>query len=223
MRTNISTSTFSTTTPVSSVMTKMSFGILFTLVIAALTQALGLVPLLFGGVWGYGLMFAPLLISIYLGWNSSKMTESAIKRWFFIFAGVMGLSLSLIFQVYTGTSIALALVGTTVSFGALASWGYLTKRDISGLGPFLFAAIIGIIVASIVNIFIVSSQFQLVLNILTIIVFLGLTAYDVNRIKQIVDHSPEVEKTLWFAALSLYISFINIFTSLLQLTGTRSE
>lgn len=218
-----SASTLSTSTPISSVMTRMSFGVLFTLIIAALTQTLGLVPLLFGGVWGYGLMFAPLLISLYLGWNSAKMTESSIKRWFFIFAGVMGLSLSVIFQVYTGASIALALVGTAVSFGALASWGYVTKRDISGLGPFLFAALIGIIVASIVNLFVVSSQFQLILNILTIVVFLGLTAYDVNRIKQIVDYSPETEKTLWFAALSLYINFINIFTSLLQLTGTRSE
>ena len=151
------------------------------------------------------------------------MSESAIKGWFFAFAGVMGISLSLIFAAYTSASIVMALFGATVSFGALAFWGYFTKRDLSGLGPFLFAGVIGIVIASVVGMFFQSTAFQMTINVLAILIFLGLTAYDMNRIRDMFWNASasDVARWQWFGALSLYINFINIFVSLLQLLGDR--
>jgi FtsH-binding integral membrane protein len=205
------------------VLGRMSVGVLATLVFASIVQSLGLVPVLFGGLLGYVIIFAPLAMSLFLAWKGAGMSEETIKLWFFAFAATMGLSLSLIFQVYTGASIAMALVGTTVSFAALAGWGYFTKKDISSWGSFLFAGVIGIIVASVVNIFVASTALQMTLNVITILVFLGLTAYDMNRIRDMFwgASAGEIDRMQWFAALSLYINFINIFVSILQLFGNR--
>lgn len=208
---------------VAGVLGRMGVGVFATLVIAALVQSLGLVPVLFGGILGYVIIFAPLAMSLYIAFRGQNMSESTIKAWYFAFAGAMALSLSMIFQIYTGASIAMALVGTTVSFGALAFYGYFTKKDLSGFGPFLFAGVIGIIIASIVNIFVASTALQMTLNVITILVFLGLTAYDMNRIRDMFwgASESEVGRMQWFAALSLYINFINIFVSMLQLFGNR--
>jgi FtsH-binding integral membrane protein len=210
-------------TAVAGVLTRMTAGVIATLVLAGIVNALGLVPVLFGSVLGYVIIFAPLAMSLYLAWRGDSMSEPTIKAWFFAFAAVMGLSLSLIFSIYTSASIAQALVGTAVSFGALAGWGYFTKRDISGWGPFLFAGVIGLIVAGVVNIFVASTVLQMTLNVLTILIFLGLTAYDMNRIRDMFwsARSEEIGRMQWFAALSLYINFINIFVSMLQLFGNR--
>ena len=210
-------------TAIAGVLGRMSAGILATLIIAGIVNSLGLVPVLFSGILGYVIIFAPLVMSLYLAWKGDSLSESAIKAWYFAFAGAMGLSLSVIFAVYTSASIAQALIGTTVSFGALAGWGYFTKRDISGWGPFLFAGVIGLLVAGIVNIFVASTALQMTLNVLTILIFLGLTAYDMNRIRDMFwgASQSEVGRMQWFAALSLYINFINIFVSLLQLIGDR--
>jgi FtsH-binding integral membrane protein len=210
-------------TAIAGVLGRMSAGILATLVIAGIVNSLGLVPVLFSGILGYVIIFAPLVMSLYLAWKGDSLSESAIKAWYFAFAGVMGLSLSVIFAVYTSASIAQALIGTTVSFGALAGWGYFTKRDISGWGPFLFAGVIGLLVVGIINIFVASTALQMTLNVLTILIFLGLTAYDMNRIRDMFwgASESEVGRMQWFAALSLYINFINIFVSLLQLIGDR--
>jgi len=210
-------------TAIAGVLGRMSAGILATLIIAGIVNALGLVPVLFSGILGYVIIFAPLVMSLYLAWKGDDLSESAIKAWYFAFAAAMGLSLSVIFAVYTSASIAQALIGTTVSFGALAGWGYFTKRDISGWGPFLFAGVIGLLVAGIVNIFVASTALQMTLNVLTILIFLGLTAYDMNRIRDMFwgASESEVGRMQWFAALSLYINFINIFVSLLQLIGDR--
>jgi len=212
-------------TAVAGVLGKMGIGVFATLVFAAVVQSLGLVPVLFGGILGYVIIFAPLAMSLFLAWKGSEMSEGTIKLWYFAFAAAMGLSLSMIFHIYTGASIAMALIGTTVSFGTLAGWGYFTKRDISGWGPFLFAGVIGIIVASIANIFIESTALQMTLNVITILVFLGLTAYDMNRIRDMFWNASdsEIGRMQWFAALSLYINFINIFISILQLFGSRNE
>ena len=210
-------------TAVAGVLGRMAAGVLGTLIVAALISGLGLVPVLFAGIFGYVLIFAPLGMSLYLAWRGDSMSESTIKGWYWAFAAVMGVSLSLIFSVFTSASIAQALIGTTVSFGALAAWGYFTRRDISGWGPFLFAGVIGIIIASVVNIFVASSALQMTLNVLTILVFLGLTAYDMNRIRDMFWNATESEvgRMQWFGALSLYINFINIFVSMLQLFGNR--
>ena len=212
-------------TAVAGVLSRMTMGVFGTLIVAALISALGLVPVLFSGIFGYVLIFAPLAMSLYLAWRGDTMSESTIQAWYWAFAGVMGVSLSMIFSIYTSMSIAQALIGTTVSFGALATWGYFTRRDISGWGPFLFAGVIGIIIASIVNIFVASSALQMTLNVLTILIFLGLTAYDMNRIRDMFWNASEsdIGRMQWFGALSLYINFINIFVSMLQLFGNREE
>jgi FtsH-binding integral membrane protein len=210
-------------TAIAGVLGRMSAGILATLIIAGIVNSLGLVPVLFSGILGYVIIFAPLVMSLYLAWKGDSLSESAIKAWYFAFAGAMGLSLSMIFAVYTSASIAQALIGTTVSFGALAGWGYFTKRDISGWGPFLFAGVIGLLIVGIINVFVASTALQMTLNVLTILIFLGLTAYDMNRIRDMFWEAGESEvgRMQWFAALSLYINFINIFVSLLQLIGDR--
>ena len=212
-------------TAVAGVLGRMTLGVFATLVLAAVVNSLGLVPVLFGGLLGYVIIFAPLAMSLFLAWKGSEMAEGTIRLWLFAFAAVMGVSLSLIFAVYTSASIAQALVGTTVSFGALAFYGYFTKRDLSGFGPFLFAGVIGIIIASIVNMFVASTALQMTLNVLTILIFLGLTAYDMNRIRDMFwsASQDEIGRMQWFGALSLYINFINIFVSLLQLFGSKQE
>jgi FtsH-binding integral membrane protein len=210
---------------VAGVLSRMTLAIFMTMLIASLVTGAGLVPYMFGGLFGYVIIFAPLAMSLFLAWKGDSMSEDTIKMWFFAFASVMGLSLSLLFYAFTTASIVLALVGTTVSFGALAFYGYFTKKDLSGFGPFLFAGVIGLIVASIVNIFVASTALQMTLNVLCILIFLSLTAYDMNRIRDMFwsANENEVRRMQWFGALSLYINFINIFTSLLQLLGNREE
>ena len=208
---------------VAGVLGRMTLGIFATLVTASVISSMGLVPVLFSGLFGYVIIFAPLAMSLFLAWKGSEMSESTIKAWYFAFAAVMGVSLSLIMSLFTTASIANALIGTTVSFAALAGWGYFTKRDLSGFGPFLFAGVIGLIVVGVANIFIASTALQMTLNVLTILIFLGLTAYDMNRIRDMFwsASSDEIGRMQWFGALSLYINFINIFVSLLQLFGNR--
>lgn len=210
-------------TAVAGVLSRMTGGVFATMVVAALISSSGLVPVLFSGILGYVIIFAPLAMSLFLAFKGDSMSEGTIKGWYFAFAAVMGLSLSMLFAVFTTASIVQALIGTTVSFGALAAWGYFTKRDLSGWGPFLFAGVIGLIIASVVGIFVASTALQMTINVLTILIFLGLTAYDMNRIRDMFWNASESEvgRMQWFAALSLYINFINIFISLLQLFGNR--
>lgn len=210
-------------TAIAGVMGRMSAGVFFTMLSAACISTLGIVPLLFSGILGYVIIFAPLVMSLFLAWKGSEMEESTIKLWFFAFAAAMGLSLSLLFHVYTSASIATALVGTTASFGALAFYGYFTKKDLSGIGPFLYAGVIGLIVAGVINIFLASSALQMTINVISILVFLGLTAYDMNRIRDLFWNASEedIKRMQWFSALSLYINFINIFISMLQLFGNK--
>lgn len=213
------------TSALTGVFAKMSLAVLATLITAATIESLGLVPVLFSGFFGYVVVFAPLVMSLYLAWRGDSLSTAAIQAWFWAFAAAMGMSLSVIFQIYTGSSIATALIGTVASFSALAMWGYATKRDISSWGGFLFAGVIGLIVVSVVNIFVASTALQMVLNVITIVVFLGLTAYDVNRIRDMFWQAAdtEIDRVQWFAALSLYINFINIFVSLLQLLGSKDD
>ena len=210
-------------TAVAGVIGRMAGGVFATLVAAALIAAAGLVPVLFSGVVGWIIVFLPLVMSLFLAWRGSELTEQGIRLWYFAFAAAMGVSLSLLFYIFTSASIVMALMGTTVSFAALAGWGYFTKRDISNWGAFLFAGVIGLLVAGLLNIWLESSALQMTLNVLTILIFLGLTAYDMNRIRDMFwsAGAADITRLQWFGALSLYINFINIFVSMLQLFGNR--
>ncbi len=169
-------------------------------------------------------MLAPLAMVFFLSFRVSKMSLSAAQISFWAFAGLMGLSLSSIFLVYTGVSITRVFFITAASFGALSLYGYTTKRDLSGFGSFLMMGLFGIIIASLVNLFLQSTMMQFVISIIGVLVFAGLTAYDTQRIKEMYwvgDAAAAAGKKAIMGALSLYLNFINMFLMLLQLFGNQ--
>jgi uncharacterized protein len=171
-------------------------------------------------------MLAPLGFVLYLGVRMQQMSVGAAQIAFWLFAAVMGISLSSIFLVFTGQSIAQIFFITAATFGALSLWGYTTKRDISGWGSFLFMGVVGIVIAMLVNLFLQSSGLQFAISVIGVLVFAGLTAYDTQRIKDgylMVRHDATmVAKSAIMGALSLYLDFINMFIMLLNLFGNRN-
>ena len=168
-------------------------------------------------------MLAPLGFVFFLSAKIRTMSPSAAQMTFWAFAAVMGLSLASIFLVFTGASIARVFFITAGTFGAMSLYGYTTKRDLAAWGSFLFMGLIGIIIASLVNIFIASSALQFAISVIGVLVFTGLTAYDTQRIKEMyyeADASDVVTRKAIMGALSLYLDFINMFVMLLQLFGT---
>jgi FtsH-binding integral membrane protein len=144
---------------------------------------------------------------------------------FWIYAGLMGIGLAPLFLIYTATSVAKVFFITAGMFGAMSLWGYTTKRDLTSVGSFLFMGLIGIIIASLVNLFLQSGMMSLVISIIGVIVFTGLTAYDTQKIKEnydVVGHDGQLAgKSAIMGALSLYLDFINLFIMLLRLLGDR--
>jgi len=169
-------------------------------------------------------MLAPLGVVIYMSFGIRKMSVSKAQMTFWIFAALMGASLSSIFLVYTGTSITRVFFITAGTFGAMSIYGYTTKRDLTKLGSFLMMGLIGIIIASIVNIFMKSTMMYFVISIIGVLVFVGLTAYDTQKIKNMYVASDTGEimgKKAVMGALTLYLDFINLFIMLLRLFGQR--
>jgi FtsH-binding integral membrane protein len=172
------------------------------------------------------IMFAPLAFVLFFSFKINTMASSTARTLFYAFAAVMGLSLSSILLVYTGASVARAFFITSATFGALSLYGYTTKRSLAAMGSFLIMGLFGVIIASIVNIFLQSSAFQFGLSILSVLIFAGLTAWDTQSIKNMYlesDHYEVATKKSINGALMLYLDFINIFMSLLQLTGQRND
>jgi FtsH-binding integral membrane protein len=169
-------------------------------------------------------MLAPLGFVFYLSARISKMSVSTAQITFWLFASIMGLSLASVFIEFTQTSIARVFFITAGTFGAMSLYGYTTKRDLTKLGGFLFMGLIGIILASIVNIFVGSSALQFAISVIGVLVFVGLTAYDTQNIKNMYygGDSEEIgSKKALMGALKLYLDFINLFILLLQLFGQR--
>ena len=169
-------------------------------------------------------MLAPLGMVFFLAARVNKMRASTTQTVFWVYAGLMGLSLSYIFLVYTGGSITRVFFVTAGAFAGLSLYGYTTKRDLSAMGTFLVMGLIGIIIASIVNIFLVSSGLQFVISVLGVLIFAGLTAYDTQKIKSMyyeADGHEIAEKKAVMGALSLYLDFLNMFIFLLHLFGNR--
>lgn len=171
------------------------------------------------------LMLAPLGFVFFLSFRVYQMSVSAAQLTFWLFAAVMGASLSTIFLVYTGASITRVFFITAAAFAGLSLWGYTTRRDLSGWGTFLFMGLIGVIIAALVNIFLQSSALQFAISVIGVLVFAGLTAYDTQRIKdgyyEVAGNAQLAAKAAIMGALSLYLDFINMFTSLLYLFGER--
>ncbi len=172
------------------------------------------------------IMFAPLVAVLFLSFRISSMSVGAAQALFWGYAALVGLSLSSIFMVYTGQSIAQVFFITAASFGALSLYGYTTGRDLSGMGSFLFMGLIGIVIASIVNIFLASSALGFAISVIGVLVFAGLTAYDTQRIKEMYfegdDYATAGRKAI-MGALQLYLDFINMFVMLLQLFGQQRD
>ena len=170
------------------------------------------------------IMLAPLGVVFYMSFGIKKMSAAKAQGTFWIFAALMGASLSSIFLIYTGASITRVFFITAGTFGSMSIYGYTTKRDLTKLGSFLMMGLIGIIIASIVNIFMKSTMMYYVISIIGVLVFVGLTAYDTQKIKNMYlasDSGEIVGKKAVMGALTLYLDFINLFIMLLRLFGQR--
>jgi FtsH-binding integral membrane protein len=193
------------------------------LVSLAVASSPGLMAFLFTGVMKWIVIFAPLLMILAMTWIMQKATYSQARAMLHVFAALMGLSMSTIFVVFTTASIVSAFFGAAVLFGTMSIWGYFTKRSLESWGSFLMVGLIAVVITSIVNVFIGSSTLAMVVSAVAIIVFLGLTAYDTQRIRTEVSILESDNKAEILGALSLYMNFINIFISLLQLFGIRND
>jgi uncharacterized protein len=174
----------------------------------------------------YVVMLAPLGLVMWLSYGISRMQASTAQALFWIFAGVMGLSMASIFLHFTGASIARVFFITAGTFAAMSLYGYTTRRDLSQFGSFLIMGLIGVVIASIVNMFIASSALQFAISVIGVIVFTGLTAWDTQRVKEVYlesDPGDVLTKKALMGALTLYLDFINLFVMLLQLVGQRRE
>lgn len=203
----------------------MAVGLALTGAVAfATSTSTAMMQAIFGTPLQWVVMLAPLGFVFFLAARVEKMSTQAAQIAFWAFAAVMGLSLSSIFIVYTGTSIARVFFITAGTFAAMSLYGYTTKRDLSGFGGFLIMGLIGIIIASLVNLFMQSEAMQFVISVVGVLIFTGLTAYDTQRIKSVyraADSAGVAEKKAIMGALALYLDFINLFIMLLHLFGNR--
>ena len=177
-------------------------------------------------ILGWIVMFLPLVMVFAFGAAINRLSAAGAQLFFYVFAAVMGMSISWIFMAFTGVSIAQTFLITAIAFAGLSLWGYTTKKDISGWGSFLIMGLIGLILASIVNIFLQSSAMQFAISILGVLIFAGLTAYDTQNTKntylQMAGSDKDfIGKTAIMGALRLYLDFLNLFMFLLQFMGNR--
>lgn len=203
----------------------MASGLALTGIVAMLTaNSETLLQAIFGTPLAWVVMLAPLGFVFALSFGVQKMKLSTVQTLFWAFSVVMGLSMASIFLMYTQASIARVFFITAATFASMSLYGYTTKRDLSGWGSFLFMGLIGIIIASIVNIFLQSSALQFVVSVIGVLVFVGLTAYDTQKIKSIyaaTDSAVVSTKKAIMGALNLYLDFINLFLMLLRLFAER--
>ncbi len=173
---------------------------------------------------GWVAIVAPLGLVLYLSFRINKMSAATAQTAFWVFAGVMGIGLGLIVSAYTPVSVVRVFFITAATFGAMSLYGYTTKRSLASWGSFLFMGLIGVIIASVVNIFLASSALYFAISVIGVLVFVGLTAYDTQMIKEMyskADDSEVAGKKAIMGALRLYLDFINLFIMLLSLFGSR--
>lgn len=182
-----------------------------------------LMALLFGTALKWVVMFAPLVAILGMTFVMNRATQGQARAFLHGFAALMGLSMSTIFVVFTTASIVSAFMGAAILFGTMSMWGYFTKKSLESWGSFLLVGLIAVVITSVVNIFIGSSVLSMVVSAVAILVFLGLTAYDTQRIRiELSIYEPDSKAEI-LGALSLYLNFINLFMSLLNLFGDRKE
>jgi FtsH-binding integral membrane protein len=198
--------------------------------IVAYAAAMGGRDSFIGHIYNTPLMWlvilAPFGLVMLLSFGINRLSATAAQGIFWVYAGLMGLSLSTIFLVYTAYSIALTFFITAGTFAAMSLYGYTTRRDLTQLGSFLFMGLIGIVIASVVNIFLQNGMMQWIICVIGVLVFTGLTAYDTQSIKETYYEGAGYEvasKTAIMGALRLYLDFVNLFMMLIQLLGVRRD
>jgi FtsH-binding integral membrane protein len=204
----------------------MSSGVLLTGIVSLLFFNSGYAAsiMLGGGILPWIIILSPLAIVFAMSFGVNRMATSTLQMLFWAFATLMGLSMSTLFLVYTGTSIAQTFFATAAAFLGLSLYGYTTRRDLSGLGTFLIMGVVGLLVAMLINMFLQSSAMQLAISAIGVLLFAGLTAYDTQRIKSMYVQLQGTEflgKAAIMGALSLYLDFINMFQFLLSFMGNR--
>jgi FtsH-binding integral membrane protein len=180
--------------------------------------------LIYASAFRWIVILAPLAMVFFISFRVHTLSVGAAQTAFWVFAGLMGLSMSTIFLVYTGESIVRTFFITAASFGALSLWGYTTRRDLTAMGSFLMMGLFGLILAMIVNIFLGSTALQFAISAIGVLIFAGLTAYDTQKIKEMYfegDDTLVAGRKAIMGALTLYLDFINLFTFLLQFLGNR--
>ena len=207
-----------------SVYNYMASGVLLTGVVAMLFFTSGMAEQVLRTPLRWLIIFAPLVIVMIMSFGQTRMSTGKLQALFWGFAFLMGLSMSSIFLVYTGTSIAQTFFAVAAGFMALSLYGYTTKKDLSGFGTFLIMGVVGLLVAMIANMFIKSSALGLAISAIGVLLFAGLTAYDTQKIKSMyayVAGTDMMGKTAIMGALTLYLDFINMFQFLLSFMGNR--
>ena len=206
----------------------MSVGLLLTFAAAwAVGNNAAMMNTLFTGFTRYIVMFAPLIMVFAFGAMINRLSAAGAQLFFYAFSAVMGVSISYIFAIYTGVSVAQTFLVTSIAFAGLSLWGYTTKKDISGWGSFLIMGVIGLIVASLVNIWLQSPAIMFAVSAIGVLIFAGLTAYDTQKIKNVyIAHAMNSDsewlgKAAIMGALNLYLDFINMFMFLLSFLGNR--
>jgi uncharacterized protein len=207
-----------------SVYNNMFLAVVTSMVVSLLVASSpSLMAVLFGTALKWVVIFAPLVAILCMSFVMNRATQGQARAFLHGFAALMGLSMSTIFVVYTTASIVSAFFGAAVLFATMSIYGYFTKRSLESWGSFLLVGLIAVVITSIVNIFIGSSTLAMVVSAVAIIVFLGLTAYDTQRIREELSVYEPDSKAEILGALSLYLNFINLFISLLQLFGNRDD
>ena len=204
----------------------MASGLALTGIVAYVAAYSGFIAHIYNTPIMWLVILAPLGLVMWLSYGINRMQAGTAQALYWLYSGLMGLSLATIFLVYTGDSIARVFFITAGTFAAMSLYGYTTRRDLSRFGSFLFMGLIGIIIASLVNMFIASSALQFAISVIGVLFFTGLTAYDTQSIKEMYVASDDGQiagKKAVMGALRLYLDFINLFMMLLQLMGARRD
>jgi FtsH-binding integral membrane protein len=210
-------------TAMAGVYKNMGLAVLTSMVISYfVSNSPALMSLFFGTALKWVVIFAPLVAVFALSFTLHKLSKPVAFGLLHGFAALMGLSMATLFAAYSSVSIFTAFMGAAVLFGTMSFYGYFTRKNLDSWGKWLFVGLIAIVIASIINVFVGSSAAQMTISALAIIIFTGLTAYDTQRIREELSVSDSGNAEI-SGALSLYLNFINIFTSLLQLFGTKDE
>ncbi len=207
-----------------SVYNYMASGVLLTGIVAMLFASSGLAEQVLATPLRWVIMLAPLAFVMVMSFGINRISTGTLQVLFWAFATAMGLSMSSIFLVYTGTSIAQTFFAVAAAFMGLSLYGYTTKKDLSGFGTFLIMGVVGLLVALVINMFLQSPAMQMAISAIGVLLFAGLTAYDTQKIKSMYAHVAGTDmmgKTVIMGALSLYLDFINMFTFLLHFMGNR--